>query len=103
MYKKGIIIMGEQQNPLESEQTIFEVDEVTVDEYNVVVYNDDFNTFEHVIETLKRACKHTQEQAEQCTYLIHFKGKCAVKSGERNKLTPIKDAICDAGIDARIL
>jgi len=103
MYKKGIIIMGEHQNPQESEQTIFEVDEVTVDEYNVVVYNDDFNTFEHVIETLIKACEHTQEQAEQCTYLIHYKGKCAVKSGEKNTLTPIKDAICHAGIDARIL
>ena len=95
--------MGERENPHELEQTIFEVEEVTVDEYSVVVYNDDFNTFEHVIETLKKTCRHTQEQAEQCTYLVHYKGKCAVKTGEIKKLTPVKDAICNAGIDARIL
>jgi ATP-dependent Clp protease adaptor protein ClpS len=102
MYKKGEIIMAERQNPQEFEQTIYAVDEVTVDELNVVVYNDDFNTFEHVIATLKKVCKHTQEQAEQCTYLVHYKGKCAVKSGEMNQLKPIKNAICEAGIDARI-
>ena len=90
-------------NPHESEQTIVEVDEVTVDEQNVIIYNDDFNTFEHVIATLIKVCKHTKEQAEQCTWLIHYKGKCAVKSGEFNKLVPIKDAICEAGIDAKIV
>jgi len=90
-------------NPHESEQVISEVDEVTVDEQNVVIYNDDFNTFEHVIATLIKVCKHTAEQAEQCTWLIHYKGKCAVKSGEFFKLVPIKDAICNAGIDAKIV
>jgi ATP-dependent Clp protease adaptor protein ClpS len=89
--------------PHESEQVIYEVDEVTVDEQNVVIYNDDINTFEHVIATLIKVCKHTSEQAEQCTWLIHYKGKCAVKSGEFDKLVPIKTAICDAGIDARIV
>ena len=90
-------------NPLESEQVSYEVDEVTVDEQNVIIYNDDYNTFEHVIATLIKVCRHTKEQAEQCTWLIHYKGKCAVKSGEFNKLVPIKDAICDAGIDAKIV
>jgi len=90
-------------NPHESEQVYYEVDEVTVDEQNLIIYNDDFNTFEHVIATLIKVCKHTNEQAEQCTWLIHYKGKCAVKSGEFSKLVPIKDAICDAGIDAKIV
>ena len=90
-------------NPHESEQSYYEVDEVTVDEQNVIIYNDDFNTFEHVIATLIKVCKHTKEQAEQCTWLIHYKGKCAVKSGEFDTLVPIKDAICDAGIDAKIV
>lgn len=89
--------------PHESEQFFYEVDEVTVDEQNVVIYNDDFNTFEHVIATLIKVCKHTGEQAEQCTWLIHHKGKCAVKSGEFEKLVPIKNAICEAGIDAKIV
>ena len=90
-------------NPHESEQTFYEVDEVTVDEQSVIIYNDDFNTFEHVIATLIKVCRHTKEQAEQCTWLIHYKGKCAVKSGEFDTLVPIKDAICDAGIDAKIV
>jgi len=91
------------KNPHESEQFYYDVDEVTVDEQNVVIYNDDYNTFEHVIDTLIKVCKHTNEQAEQCTWLIHHKGKCAVKSGEFEKLVPIKNAICDAGIDAKIV
>jgi ATP-dependent Clp protease adaptor protein ClpS len=90
-------------NPHESEQTYYEVDEITVDEQNVIIYNDDFNTFEHVIDTLIKTCKHTQEQAEQCTWLIHYKGKCAVKTGEFNLLVPVKNAICEAGIDAKIV
>jgi len=69
---------------------------------SLVVYNDDFNTFQHVIDTLIRVCKHSKEQAEQCTWLIHYKGKCAVKSGSMKELKPMKEAICEAGIEARI-
>lgn len=68
----------------------------------LVVFNDDFNTFEHVIYTLIKVCKHSREQAEQCTYLIHYKGKCAVKEGKRELLNPMARAICEAGIDARV-
>ena len=70
---------------------------------DLVVFNDDFNTFEHVISTLIRVCKHTPEQAEQCTWLIHYKGKCAVKNGSYDELKPMCEAICEVGIDARIL
>ncbi len=70
---------------------------------DLVVFNDDFNTFEHVIETLIRVCRHTPEQAEQCTWLIHHKGKCTVKNGDLEELKPMRTAICDAGIEARIL
>jgi ATP-dependent Clp protease adaptor protein ClpS len=75
----------------------------TTDVMDLIVFNDDFNTFEHVIDTLVKVCKHTKEQAEQCTLLIHFKGKCAVKSGSFDFLKPFCEAICEAGIDARIL
>jgi ATP-dependent Clp protease adaptor protein ClpS len=75
----------------------------TTDLMDLVVFNDDFNTFEHVIETLIKVCKHTLEQAEQCTLIIHHKGKCAVKKGSIDFLKPMRDAICEAGIDARIL
>ncbi|MBS1489951.1 MAG: ATP-dependent Clp protease adaptor ClpS [Bacteroidetes bacterium] len=70
---------------------------------DLVVFNDDFNTFQHVIETLIRVCKHTSEQAEQCTWLIHFKGKCTVRTGSYEELNPLREAICEAGIDAKIL
>ncbi|MCM0060393.1 MAG: ATP-dependent Clp protease adaptor ClpS, partial [Algoriphagus sp.] len=48
---------------------------------DLVVFNDDVNTFEHVIQVLMKVCEHTHEQAEQCTLIIHYKGKCAVKKG----------------------
>ncbi len=70
---------------------------------DLVVYNDDFNTFEHVINTLIKVCAHSNEQAEQCTWLIHFKGKCAVKTGSYEELNPMREAICEAGIDAKIM
>ena len=70
---------------------------------DLIVFNDDVNTFEHVIETLIKVCKHTPEQAEQCTLLIHYKGKCAVKKGSYEELKPMREAICEVGIDAKIL
>lgn len=76
---------------------------VAVDERDLMVYNDDYNTFDHVINTLIKVCKHTKEQAEQCTWLIHYKGKCSVKRGTYEELKPMKDSICEAGIDAKIV
>jgi ATP-dependent Clp protease adaptor protein ClpS len=81
---------------------VMEVTETT-DLIDLVVFNDDVNTFDHVIDTLIRVCKHTAEQAEQCTIIIHYKGKCAVKQGTFGFLKPMRDAICEAGIDARII
>ena len=75
----------------------------TIDVKDLVVFNDDVNTFDHVINTLIRVCKHTPEQAEQCTWLIHYKGKCAVKNGSITELKPMQKGICEAGIDARII
>ena len=87
------------------EQELIDVLEAveTTDVMDLVVFNDDINTFEHVIDTLIKVCKHTTEQAEQCTWIIHYKGKCAVKSGTFDFLKPMREAICEAGIDARIL
>jgi len=70
---------------------------------DLIVYNDDFNTFEHVINTLIKVCKHDVQQAEQCTYLIHYKGKCAVKKGEFDELRPMRQGISAAGIKAAII
>ena len=70
---------------------------------DLIVFNDDVNTFQHVIETLIKVCKHSPEQAEQCTLLIHYKGKCAVKKGSYEELKPMREAICEVGIDAKIV
>jgi ATP-dependent Clp protease adaptor protein ClpS len=69
----------------------------------LVVYNDDVNTFDHVIQTLIDVCGHEPEQAEQCTLLIHYKGKCAVKNGTFEELAPRCSAIHDRGISADIV
>jgi ATP-dependent Clp protease adaptor protein ClpS len=76
--------------------------ELKDEEFQLVVYNDDVNTFEHVIECLIKVCRHTKEQAEQCTLLIHYKGKCTVKSGTFETLLPLCQAMCDKGISAEI-
>lgn len=85
------------------EQALLEEEVVTVEEHQLTVFNDDINTFDHVINTLIEVCSHTPEQAEQCTWIIHYKGKCSVKEGEFSKLRPMRDAICDRGISAEIL
>lgn len=85
------------------EELILEDEEVvSVEERQLIVYNDDVNTFDHVIKTLIDVCGHTPEQAEQCTWIIHYKGKCSVKEGSFSKLKPMRDAICDRGISAEI-
>lgn len=70
---------------------------------DLMVYNDDFNTFEHVINTLIKVCKHEVHQAEQCTFLIHYKGKCSVKKGDYEELKPMREGISSAGIKAAIV
>lgn len=85
------------------EEARVEVLDEDIDVRELVVFNDDINTFDHVIKTLIRVCKHSTEQAEQCTWLIHYKGKCTVKSGSFEELKPFRDGICEAGIDAKIL
>jgi ATP-dependent Clp protease adaptor protein ClpS len=69
---------------------------------SLIVWNDDVNTFEWVIETLVKVCGHTYEQAEQCSYYIHFQGKYAVKQGSYDELKPQCDAITERGINATV-
>lgn len=66
----------------------------------LIVYNDDFNTFDWVIQSFMEICNHTFEQAEQLSILIHFKGKATVKTGNFDTLKPMKDALVDRGISA---
>ena len=70
---------------------------------DIVLYNDDVNTFDHVIETLIFACEHTPEQAEQCSLLVHYKGKCTVKTGVYDELKPRCSKLLEAGLSAEIV
>ncbi|MBS1575918.1 MAG: ATP-dependent Clp protease adaptor ClpS [Bacteroidetes bacterium] len=87
-----------------STQTWEETDVLTdlEDIHSLIVWNDEVNTFEWVIETLIEVCGHTYEQAEQCSYIIHFRGKYAVKQGSYEDLKPLCDAITERGINATI-
>lgn len=68
----------------------------------LVVYNDDVNSFHHVIVTFIETLQHSANQAEQCAWIIHNKGKCSVKEGSFDELKPYRNAITERGIDARI-
>jgi len=70
--------------------------------HKIVIYNDDVNTFEWVIESLIELCKHSAIQAEQCTLLIHHKGKASVKEGLKKDLLPIQTALIERGLTAVI-
>ena len=85
-------------------QEIVETDVLTLNEepFSLIVWNDEVNTFEWVIETLIQVCGHSNVQAEQCAYLIHFKGKYAVKTGSYDDLKNDCDAITERGIGATI-
>ncbi len=83
-----------------------EIQDIITEELDLkklLVFNDDVNTFDHVIETLVEVCGHTYEQAEQCAWIIHTKGKYVVKNGLFDELLPMRTAICDRGISAEII
>lgn len=77
--------------------------EVTAMNNEIIVYNDDVNTFDHVIDTLVRVCDHTHIQAEQCSLIVHFNGKCTVKTGEYDKLKIQCTGLLEAGLSAEII
>ncbi len=76
--------------------------EQKVDQCDLIIYNDDVNTFDFVTQSLIKICKHDALQAEQCTLIIHYNGKCSVKRGSFGKLRPMCDALCDRGLSAEI-
>ena len=76
--------------------------EQLVEQKDLIVYNDDVNTFDHVIAPLIKVCGHDQIQAEQCTLIIHHNGKCQVRRGEYDKLVPMCTGLLDRGITAEI-
>ena len=80
-------------------------DTLTQEEHlnEIVLFNDDFNTFDHVIESLVAICNHSHEQAEQCALLVHYKGKCTVKTGSYDELEPLCSRLLEVGLSAEIV
>ena len=85
----------------ETEELVL-TEEHVKEQNEIILWNDDVNTFQHVIETLVELCQHTPEQAEQCAFLVHYTGKCSVKKGEYVKLRPVCEAFLDRGLSATI-
>ena len=83
-----------------SEKHLSETD--LMNENEIILYNDDVNTFDHVINTLISVCDHTLEQAEQCSLIVHYKGKCSVKTGSYSDLKPMCTELLQAGLSAEI-
>ena len=69
---------------------------------SILLYNDEVNTFDHVIDSLCKYCDHDSVQAEQCAWIVHNNGKCLVKSGAYDDLLPICNALKDNGLSAQI-
>lgn len=80
-----------------------EVEVLTAKEHQIVLHNDDVNTFDHVIRCLIRICDQTAEQAEQCAYLVHYHGKCVVKSGAYEDLKPRCLLLLEEGLSAELV
>jgi ATP-dependent Clp protease adaptor protein ClpS len=79
------------------------VKDKTVKQREIVLFNDEVNTFDHVIDTLIAVCEHSPEQAEQCSLIVHYNGKCTVKTGEYNDLKPRCSRLLQAGLSAEIV
>ena len=84
-----------------SEELLLE--EETANQNEIVLFNDEVNTFDHVIDTLVAVCDHTAEQAEQCSLIVHYNGKCTVKTGEFKDLKPRCTRLLQAGLSAEIV
>lgn len=79
-----------------------DIDVLEAEYHSLIVWNDDVNTFDWVIESLVEVCEHEVLQAEQCALIIHHNGKCSVKKGSFDQLRPKAEALIDRGIQATI-
>ncbi len=77
--------------------------EKEVNQHEIVLHNDDVNSFDFVIDSLIDVCEHTLEQAEQCTILVHYKGKCTVKTGELKDLQSRCSKLLSLGLSAELV
>jgi ATP-dependent Clp protease adaptor protein ClpS len=84
------------------EQVLTDRRSQTEPQHDLIVYNDDVNSFDFVIDCFIEICEHDKIQAEQCTHLVHYKGKCAVKRGSFKELEAVCTALLDRGLTAEI-
>lgn len=92
-----------QQHDFDTKSDVLvETEEQEIELNQIILYNDDFNTFDFVIESLIKLCKHDSLQAEQCAFLVHYKGKCSVKKGTYEELEPICTAMLERNLTAEI-
>lgn len=94
-----IITSNSKESPEVDEKVLVKNDQ----EHEIILYNDDVNTFDHVIRCLIKICEHTFMQAEQCAYLVHFTGKCIVKTGSLEDLTPRCTSLLNEGLSAEVV
>ena len=85
----------------ETQNETYSLEEL-VDSFNLVLYNDEVNTFDHVINCLIRICRHELMEAEQCTWIVHVNGRCKVKSGEYTELESMCNQLMDEGLSVKI-
>ena len=88
--------------PEVEEELVVDLDELLAPIHHILLYNDDVNSFDHVIDCLVKYCEHLTEQAEQCAYIVHYKGKCSVKNGTLIQLKPIHEALLENGLSSVI-
>jgi len=84
------------------ENTETEKIDETAKRRELILMNDDFNTFDYVVEALIDVCRHSFEQAVQCTTITHYNGSCEVKKGFYSELRPLKQALIDRKLRAKI-
>jgi ATP-dependent Clp protease adaptor protein ClpS len=89
-------------NPIWREETDVALMEDQSNQHVLILFNDDYNTFDHVIQSLIEICNHTTEQAEQCAWLVHFKGKCEVKTGSLKVLEKYCSMLLNRGLSAKV-
>ena len=90
------------ESPEINPQEITEVSTLAEREHEIILYNDEVNTFDHVIDSLCKYCDHDVVQAEQCAWIVHNNGKCLVKKGSYEELKPICNALNENGLSAQI-
>ena len=81
-------------------KTQSKVQEILSKPYKLILHNDDYNSFSHVIESLIKICKHDHTQAEQCANIVHFNGKCDVKYGDLETISEMTNKLKSAGLSA---